>query len=106
MTNLEKMAELFNSRNNPATIGITTGKVISTSPLKISWGDSVVLENDKLVVANLLKNGFNVDYLDDNGTTITTKTVTIKNSLQQGDTVIMVPDSEYKLFYVIDKVGE
>ena len=105
MTNVEKLAQLFNSRNNPETIGITTGKVESTSPLKISWGDSVVLDNDKLIVANLLLNGFSVDYLDDNGTTIITRTVTIKNPLQQGDTVIMVPDSEYKLFYVIDKVG-
>ena len=104
MTNLEKMAQLFNSRNNPEAIGITTGKVVSTNPLKISWGDSVVLDNDKLIVANLLKNGFSVDYLDDNGTSTTTRTLTIRNSLQQGDTVIMIPDSNYKLWYVIDKV--
>ncbi|MCO1599820.1 DUF2577 family protein [Desulfosporosinus nitroreducens] len=82
MTNLEKLADLFNNRNNPDVIGITTGKVISTTPLRISWGDSVVLENDKLVLANLIKNG-----------------------LLLGNTVIMIPDSSYKLFYIIDKVG-
>jgi len=106
MTNLEKMAKLFSDRNNPEAIGITTGEVISTTPLKVSWGDSVVLENDKLVVANLLLNGFSVNYTDDTIYSTTTKTITIKNPLQQGDMVIMIPDSNYKLWYVLDKVGE
>lgn len=103
MTNLEKFAELFNQRNNDNHINITTGIVLSTEPLKVRWGENVIIESKDLIIANLLKNGFTVEYQDNNGLTIELKTMTIVNPLQNGDEVIMIPDKQYKTWYVLDK---
>lgn len=81
MTNLEKLAQLFKERNNPNHINITTGVVISINPLQIKWGDSVILKSDSLVKASGLSN------------------------IELNDTIIMIPDLDYKKWYLIDKVG-
>jgi len=105
MNSIEKMAQLFKERNNPSVITITTGTVISASPLRVQWGDLVILEAESLVVASLVKTGFTVEYTDENETGTTTKEVTIVDPLEAGDEVILVPDVDLKRWYIIDKVG-
>jgi hypothetical protein len=106
MNNLEKLAQLFAERTNPFHIPVAQGKVISTSPLKVQFGDSIVLSKDHLVVNRLLAEGFTVNYEDDNGTTTVTKSITIQDPLQVGDSVILIPDIDHKTWYLAAKVGE
>lgn len=105
MSNLEKLANLFIERTNPFNIPVGQGNVISVSPLQVQFGDSIILDASHLIVNRILAEGFTVDYEDDNGTSITTKTITIKDPLQVGDKVILIPDSEHKTWYLTGKVG-
>lgn len=105
MGNLDKLAKLFADRTNPYTINITVGEVLSASPLRIQYGDSIILEERHLIVADSLVNGFTGEYEDDNGSAVETKTITVKNPLEQGDQVILIPDTEFKTWFLLDKVG-
>lgn len=101
MNNLEKLAKMFKDRTNPFHVPIAQGKVISASPLKVQFGESIILDSTHLIIDRLLAEGFPVQY-DDNGTT---KTLTIQDPLQVGDAVILIPDSEFQTWYLIGKVG-
>lgn len=105
MSSIEKLGQLFRDRDNPYIINVTVGEVISTAPLKVKWGDNIILEGKNLIVSKTLKTGFSVSYTDDNGITVKTKTIIVINPLINGDKVIMFPDTDFKTWYVIDKVG-
>ncbi len=110
MSNLDKLVKMFKDRENQTQIGITQGEVIGVSPLRIQYGDRVILEQRHLVVADSLVSGYTGEYTDndtisDVGLVVTTKTVTTTNPLQVGNKVIMIPDNSMKKWYVIDKVG-
>lgn len=104
MNSIDKLAKLFSDRDNPSHINITIGEVISAAPIRIKYGENVILESKHIYIAHSLLNGYTVDFEDDNGTTIVTKEITIKNELASGDKVIMVPDNSFKHWFVIDKV--
>jgi hypothetical protein len=104
MSNLDKLAKLFSARDNPFLINITKGDVISVNPVRIKYGDNIILEAKHLYIADSLISGYSGEYTDDNGTTTETKNVTVKNSLQVGDKVMMIPDTSFKYWYIIDKV--
>jgi hypothetical protein len=106
-SNMEKLAQLFKDRTNPFHIYVCTGTVISANPLQVQFGDSIILTKDHLVVSQLYAEGFTVQYTDqtdDQGATVT-RTLTIKDSLQQGDQVMLVPDGDHKAWYLVGKVG-
>ncbi len=105
MNSIEKLGQLFKDRDNPYIVNVTVGEVLSAAPLKIKWGDSIIIEEKNLIVANLLKNGFVVQYTDDTGSGIVSRNLTIKNPLGVGDKVIILPDLDFRTWYVIDKVG-
>ncbi len=104
-SSIEKLGKLFKERDNPYIINATTGKVISASPLKIQWGKNIIIQEENLIVANILKTGFVVKYTDTTIESSTDRYLTIKNPLEVGDEVILFPDTDFKKFYVIDKVG-
>jgi hypothetical protein len=79
--------------------------VISASPLQVQFGDSIILDKTQLVVNRLLAEGFSVQYTDDSDSGTAIKTITIQDPLQDGDAVILFPDSEHKTWYLIAKVG-
>lgn len=103
MSNLDKLANLFVERNNPFQISITIGEVIAISPIRIKYGENVILESRHLYIADSLISGYTGEYTDDNGTSTVTKNVTVKNELKSGDKVIMIPDNNFKKWYVIDR---
>ncbi|NBI30903.1 DUF2577 family protein [Chengkuizengella marina] len=82
MKNIDKLAQMFKERENQDYIGVTIGNVISTSPLRISYGQSVILESRHLVIS---KTFFN-------------------SHAEKGDKVMMMPDNKLKKWYVIDTV--
>ena len=99
---MEKLAQLFRDRTNPLRIAITIGEVVQLNPLKVQWGDKVLLDTaHHLVVNRIHADGFTVQY-DDNGTA---KTITIVDPLAVGDQVMLVPDDDLKQWFLIGKVG-
>jgi len=105
MNNIEKLAKLFSDRTNPFHLPAVQGNVVSISPLKVQYGNSIILDSTNLVVNRLLAEGFTVEYTDDNGTTTVTKTITVRDPLEIGNLVILIPDAEFKKWYLIAKVG-
>lgn len=83
MSSIEKLGQLFRDRDNPPIINITVGKVISVNPLNIQWGQNVLLTEKNLIVGSIFKSGVT----------------------KVGDKVIILPDLDFKTWYVIDKVG-
>lgn len=104
-SSIDKLAQMFKDRDNKFFVNVTTGEVISASPLKVKWGENIILEGNSLVVSNLLKTGFRLEYTDDAYTSVITRQLQVINPLKVGDKVIMLPDTDFKIFYVIDKVG-
>ena len=110
MSNLDKLVKMLKDRENQAYIGITQGLVIGINPLRIQYGDRIILEQRHLVIADSLVSGYTGEYTDNDtisnvGLNVTTKTVITKNPLEVGNKVIMIPDNSMKKWYVIDKVG-
>jgi len=104
MNNLDKLVSMFKERQNPNHPGIVVGEVISASPLRIKYGNGAIMEPRHISISYSLLNGISGEYEDNNGTTIETKTVTVKHSLQPGNKVMMIPDNSLKRWYVFDKV--
>jgi hypothetical protein len=102
---IKELAEMFNERKNPNIVGVTIGEITSLSPIRISYGDSIILKPHQIVIADSLLNGYTAEYTDDNGTTTVTKKITIKNELNIGDKVIIIASNSNQKYFVIDKVG-
>lgn len=82
-----ELANIIKERNNPKPSGMIVGKVISGLPdLQISFGDEIILDTDQLVVANRL--------------------YSLQAPLADGDMVIVMPDPQGQIYFVLDKVGE
>lgn len=105
MNNIEKMAKLFADRTPKFHVPVAQGNVISIDPLQVQFGDSIILTKDHLVINKLLAEGFTVQYADDNGSGTVMRDLTIKDPLQVGDAVILFPDKDHKVWYLIAKVG-
>ncbi|QQE75223.1 DUF2577 domain-containing protein [Brevibacillus composti] len=134
----QKIAEMHKQNRNPKSTAPVVGKVLSISPLRIQYGDNVLLEQEKLIVAERLMAGTNIEITEanmvgndaSNPATITfhrevggdlterIKRLSIPAAagennkvmaklttpLQEGDQVIMIPDQDWKKWYVLDKV--
>lgn len=85
-------------------VGIVIGDVIGISPIRIQYGDRIILEPTDLCFASGLIEGYQGEYEDDNGTNVVTKGIAVTNSLEIGDKVMMIPDNNLKRWYVIDKL--
>lgn len=85
MNNLERMAQLFSERNNPTSINVTVGEVVGVEPYRIKWGQRIIIEQTDMVIASSIMEN--------------------TNTLKTGDKVIMIPDNDFKRWYIIDKVG-
>ena len=145
MTSMDKLAQLFRDRDNQFVVNITTGLILSIAPIKIKWGDGIILEQDKLIFSNQLINAHqrqcevngqivfsqsNAGIAKDNGLhdhqysgsptssngthdhsvdlSVNTDyqseaTIQFSDTLKIGDEVIMLPDNDFKTWYVIDK---
>ncbi|MFD3271526.1 DUF2577 family protein [Paenibacillus dendritiformis] len=97
-----KFADMYKKNLNPPSSAPREATVVETSPLKIKWGDSVVLTDDKLVVPKLYGAGYKIPYRwqDTEGNMVEAEAV-FKVELKAGDKVIIAPDQDLKLFYLI-----
>ncbi|SDZ19463.1 DUF2577 family protein [Tindallia californiensis] len=58
MKNIDKLAKMFEERENNTIITATIGEVLSMSPPRIKYGDNIILERDRLVFSNHVLNGY------------------------------------------------
>lgn len=86
-----ELAKLFKERNNKPQVGILIGTVLEPYPNLTISVIQLTLDKDRLIIPFLLQ--------DD-----------IKNIadpyLDSGDKVMLIPTTNLKWFYIIDKVGE
>lgn len=115
MTAEDRLAELIidihkQSIKSPST-HVRLAEVISISPVRLRWGEGIILENDRLVIPQIYKNGYEIPYsyryIDTNGDmTAETENLKLKIELTIGDKVTIAPDEHWKQWHIIDKVGD
>lgn len=96
------LVEMYRQNRNPPSTACRIGTVIATSPLKIKWGEKIILTDDQLVIPRLYKEGYPIPYQWQNtkGEMIAEKII-MKVELKKGDQVIIAPDDDLQLFYMI-----
>jgi hypothetical protein len=87
------IAEMYRQNRPRPSTAPRIGKVVSTSPLKVQWGDRVLLEEDRLVVPRMLRDGLEV--------TVEGSTYTILSPITAGDEVLIAPDEDLKTWYIL-----
>jgi Protein of unknown function (DUF2577). len=136
----QKLAQMYKDNRNPLSTAPVVGKVLSVNPLRIQYGENIILEQHKLIVAERLMMGTPVEITEtnmvgndaSNSATITfhrevggdlterikrlsipaatgenNKIVAkLTTPLQAGNRVIMIPDQDWKNWFVLDKVWE
>jgi hypothetical protein len=87
MDGITEFAKMLKERENKINPGVTTGEVITTSPIVIRLGEKIILSAAKsnLVISDAIK----------------TKVLTDK--LSAGDEVILIPTADGQVFFAIDK---
>lgn len=58
MNNLDKLVQMLKERENPVHITATIGEVISINPIRIKYGDNIILEQRHLVIASDVLSGY------------------------------------------------
>lgn len=102
----KKIADLYKQNRNPPSTAPRVGTVLEASPLKIQWGDNVLLTEDKLFVPRTFRDGYIIPYRwqDTNGNMVDDETI-FKVSLDPGDKVIIIPDEYLKMWYIVEKLN-
>lgn len=116
------MAKMFKERENAPYLGPQIGTVVSASPLKVSLGDTIVLDTNHLLVAAHVLSNYEREMeipitanLSGNTTTNNSHNhyyqsfgiagpVKFTDTLEVGDEVILVPSTDEQTYFVIDKV--
>jgi hypothetical protein len=107
MSNLDRLAkklvEMHTQNMNPLSTAPQIGTVVKVDPLEISWGDGILIKADKLFLPKLYLTGHLIPnrYKDTNGSMVD-ETLTWKVELSIGDRVVVIPDQNYKMFYLVD----
>lgn len=104
MDAVTELAKLFRERENPSMQGICIGKVLAPMPaLKIAV-NGFILGKSNLVVAKHLVATYNSDIqsVGDHGQ----HSHSYGDFLKNGDRVIVIPNIDDSMYFVIDKVGD
>ncbi|MBU7320270.1 DUF2577 family protein [Paenibacillus oleatilyticus] len=101
-----KLVEMNKANQNPPSVALRTGEVVELNPLKIQWGENVILTEDKLVLPEVYTTGYQIPnrYMNTNGSMVE-ETIPWKLSFAVGDKVVISPDEYLKIWYVLWKVG-
>lgn len=115
MSSIDRLAQRLVSMHkenvNPPNTSPQVATVIGASPLKLKWGDGIILTDDKLHVPKIFGDGILYKYKtkdryqDVDGVfhdfEIDQEFV-FKITLSVGDNVIIIPDANYKMFFLSD----
>lgn len=114
MDAITDLAKMFNDNKNPKPISMSTGTVISPPPnAQIRLNDTVILYNNQLVFAAHILEDYereielegDIRFTDSPFQTFEAKEVrsTTKDTLKEGDEVILLPSADEQLYFVLAK---
>jgi len=114
MDALTDLAGLFKQNENPKLVSMSTGIVISPPPnAQIRLNDTVTLYNNQLVFAAHILEDYereielegDIRFTDSPFQTFEAKEVrsTTKDTLKEGDEVILMPTTDENLYFVLAK---
>lgn len=97
----KKIADMNRDTKNKPSTSPRIGEVVSVQPLKISVGDQIVLQEDKLYLPKLYRDGYMIPnkYIDTNGQ-VNEDPILWKLDFSIGDNVIISPDENLKMWFV------
>lgn len=78
------LAKMFKERDNKPQEGVTTGKIITVSPLSVSLGAEIILDNEDLIISSRIHELY----------------------LKVDDFLILMPTANGQKYFVMDKVGK
>jgi len=87
------IAEMYKQNRPRPSTAPRIGTVVSVSPLKVRWGNSVLLAEDRLFVPRMYREGLKI--------TIGGSTYTVMPPISVGDDVIIAPDEDLKSWYIL-----
>lgn len=98
-----KLADMHKDNSNPPSTAPRIGTVVEVNPLKVQWGDHVILTEDKLLIPKLYSEGHMIPnrYQDTNGNMVE-DTILWKIEFAKGDKVVVIPDEYLKMWYLIE----
>lgn len=103
----DMLADMHKKNINPPSASPMIAEVVEANPLKIKWGENIILDKQKLHIPKKFDTGIPYTtinrYQDTLGVfhDIEIDQVFLIN-LSVGDSVIIIPDTDYKMFYLID----
>lgn len=101
----KELAEMLGAKQGGPAIQIAVGEIISVDPIRVHYGDKVILSSRQLYFSDSLLNGYEAEYEDTTTNGPVKRKVIIKNELKIGDELMMIPTSDLGAWYVIDKVA-
>ena len=87
------LAEMYKANRPRPSTAPRIGTVVSVDPIKVQWGDRVVLGEDKLVIPRLYHEGLKI--------TIGGSTYTVMPPIAVGDNVMIAPNEDLKTWYLL-----
>ncbi|MFD2614502.1 DUF2577 domain-containing protein [Paenibacillus gansuensis] len=98
-----RLVEMHKANANPPSTAPRIGVVITSTPLKIRWGDQIHITEDKLYVPKLYREGIKIPnrYKNIDGSMVD-EMILWKIALKPGDQVLIMPDENLRQWYVID----
>ncbi|MED4599865.1 DUF2577 family protein [Paenibacillus validus] len=101
----KKIADLHNVNRNPPSTAPRIGTVADINPLKIQWGDHIILAEGKLFIPKIYREGYMIPnrYQATDGSMVE-ETILWKIDLAVGDKVIIIPDENLKMWYIVDAI--
>lgn len=114
MDALTEFATMFKANENPKLVSMSTGIVISPPPkAQIRLNETVILNNNRLVFAAHVLEDYereielegDIKFTDSPFQTFEAKEVksTTKDTLKEGDEVILLPTADEQLYFVVGK---
>lgn len=102
----KKLADLHKDNRNPPSLAPRKGHVVQSSPLKIQWGDKVLLTEEKLILPKLYREGMMIpNRYKNNVGDMVEETLLWKPELAIGQEVLLMPDDQLRSWYVIDIIS-
>jgi len=100
------IAKLHRENRNLPSTSLRVGEVVGINPLRVQWGDSIIISEEKLVIPKLFTTGYPIPnrWQDTSGNMID-DTLVWKITLSPGDYVVIAPDEYLKVWYIIDLLG-
>lgn len=100
-----KIADMYKENRNPSSNAPRICTVVNVDPLRIQWGQNIVIDGEKIFLPRIYHTGIPIPnrYQTYSGGMVEEQ-LTLKIDLQLGDRVMVAPDETLQNWYLIDLV--